>query len=334
MKRIMLTVAYDGTDYNGWQWQPRGITIEEVLNRELSRLLKEEIHVQGASRTDAGVHALGNLCVFDTESRIPPEKICYALNQSLPEDIVAAASREVPPYFHPRKWDSEKTYEYTIDVSRFPNPLHRRYAYTTYYPLNTEAMRRAGAYLVGEHDFAAFCSSGSQVQTTVRRLLSLEVLETRGGGLVPCRPTRETGDDPLSPFGAAQKKGDGSLAPFGEVHDRSLLSGPESHSAEDSGVMTSGRIILRLRGNGFLYNMVRIIAGTLMEAGRGRMTPEDVKAALESKDRSRAGQTAPAEGLCLKEIRLLHPPWEQDKGTVPLSQSWDRGTVPLSSKGK
>ena len=272
MKRIMLTVAYDGTDYNGWQWQPKGLTIEEVLNRELSRLLKEDIHVQGASRTDAGVHALGNLCVFDTETRIPPEKLCYALNQSLPEDIVAAASREVPPGFHPRKWDSEKTYEYTIDISRFPNPLNRRTSFTIYYPLDVAAMRKAGAVLVGEHDFAAFCSTGTQVKTTVRHLLSLEIFSQPGGALLPFR------------------------LPEGRPPAPELL--------------TAGRILLRVRGNGFLYNMVRIIAGTLIEAGKGRFTPADVEKALLSCDRSQAGPTAPPQGLCLKEIRLIAPPWE------------------------
>ena len=133
--------------------------------------------MKGVSRTDAGVHALGNLCVFDTDTRIPPEKLCYAVNQSLPEDIVVQDSREVPADFHPRKWDSEKTYEYTIESRRFPNPVTRRYAYTTYYPLDIGAMRRASVCLVGEHDFASFCSAGSQAESTVRRVLSLDLIE-------------------------------------------------------------------------------------------------------------------------------------------------------------
>lgn len=269
MKRIMLTVAYDGTEYSGWQWQPNGRTIEEVLNRELTRLLKEDIHVRGCSRTDAGVHALGNLCVFDTETHIPAEKLCYAMNQSLPDDIVVMDSREVPPDFHPRKWNSEKTYEYRIDAARFPNPLRRRYVYTTYYPLDVKAMRQGAQYLVGEHDFASFCSAGSSAETTVRRVLSLEILE----------------------------------------EDEETVSGPEIDS-ERTGV-PERHLCLRIRGTGFLYNMVRIIAGTLMEVGRGHIPPEQVKQILAACDRRCAGPTARPEGLCLKEIHLIDPPWEQ-----------------------
>lgn len=122
MKRIMLTVAYDGTNYCGWQIQPSGETIEGVLNRELSRLLQEEIRVIGASRTDSGVHAKGAVAVFDTETRIPPEKISYAVNKSLPEDIRVVGSREVSPEFHPRKTNCRKTYEYRIRHDAFPMP--------------------------------------------------------------------------------------------------------------------------------------------------------------------------------------------------------------------
>ena len=262
MKRIMLTVAYDGTDYAGWQWQPRELTIEEVLNRELSRLLKEEIRVKGVSRTDAGVHAEGNLCVFDTESRIPPEKFCYALNRSLPEDIVVMASREVPEGFHPRKWDSEKTYEYTIEIGRFPDPLRRRYAWTVYTPLDAAAMGRAAVCLEGEHDFASFCASGSQAESTVRRILSLRLAA-------------------------------------------------EAQETDEAGRITRGRIVMRITGTGFLYNMVRIITGTLAEIGKGKRSPEEMADILAAADRRKAGPTAPPEGLCLKEIRLIAPPWER-----------------------
>ena len=122
MKRIRITVAYDGTDYCGWQIQPNGITVEEVLNRELSRLLGEKIRIIGASRTDSGVHALGNAAVFDTETRIPPERISYALNQRLPEDIVIVRSEEVPADWHPRYQSCVKTYEYHIFNADVPDP--------------------------------------------------------------------------------------------------------------------------------------------------------------------------------------------------------------------
>lgn len=242
-KRICLTVAYDGTAYCGWQVQKNGRTIEGELNRALGELTGEDIQVIGASRTDAGVHGLANRAVFDTGSRIPGEKFSYALNQRLPEDIRVRKSEETAPDFHPRHCESRKTYEYRILNSAFPNPVRRLYSHFTYVPLDVERMRRAAEYLVGEHDFASFCSAGSQAETTVRTIYGLSV----------------------------------------------------ERSGEE--------IVIRITGSGFLYNMVRIIAGTLMEAGSGRMKPERMKEILEAKDRAAAGPTAPACGLTLTEIR-------------------------------
>lgn len=244
MKRIMLTVAYDGTAYCGWQLQPTGLSVEEVLNGALSRLLKEDIQVKGVSRTDSGVHALANLCIFDTESRIPAEKYAWAVNEYLPRDIVVRKSEEVPPDFHPRKCDSIKTYEYTLYCDRLPNPIRSRYTSFCYRQLDVEKMRQGAAYLVGEHDFKSFCSLGSQAETTVRRVTAL-TLEERGHELV-----------------------------------------------------------IRISGTGFLYNMVRIIVGTLLRVGTGFWPPEQVERILEARDRQAAGPKAPAEGLCLMEIRL------------------------------
>lgn len=136
MKRVKLTVAYDGTNYHGWQMQPNGVTIEEVLNYHLSELLKEPIRIIGASRTDAGVHARGNVAVFDTSARMPAEKISYALNTRLPADIRIQDSREVRPDFHPRFSETVKTYEYCILNRKFPDPTRRLYALFHYYPLN------------------------------------------------------------------------------------------------------------------------------------------------------------------------------------------------------
>ena len=152
--RVKMIVAYDGTNYCGWQIQPNGITIEQVLNEHLSRLLKEDIKVTGASRTDAGVHSLGNVCMFDTNTRMPAEKISYALNQKLPEDIVVVDSCEVSDDFHPRFSKSRKTYEYRILNARFRNPTRRLDTYFYHYPLDTEKMSEAAKYLIGEHDFA------------------------------------------------------------------------------------------------------------------------------------------------------------------------------------
>lgn len=243
MKRVKLVVAYDGTNYHGWQVQDNGITIEEVLNRTISELVQEDIKVIGASRTDAGVHACGNVAVFDTESRIPGDKFSFALNQRLPEDIRIQKSCEVDADFHPRYADTVKTYEYNILNRRFELPTKRLYAAFCYYPMDIERMNQAAAYLVGEHDFKSFCSAGAQVQTTVRTIYAVNV----------------TKEDDM-------------------VH-------------------------IRITGNGFLYNMVRIIAGTLMQVGTGLMEPEQVKEILEARDRSKTGPTAVAKGLTLVEIR-------------------------------
>lgn len=153
MKRIKLTVAYDGTDYCGWQIQKNGITVEEVLNRALSRLTGENITVIGASRTDAGVHARGNVAVFDTNTRIPAERLTYALNALLPEDVTVVRSEEVPAGWHPRKCVSVKTYEYRILNREFPDPVRRRDTYFVSFRLDIERMREAAQYLIGEHDF-------------------------------------------------------------------------------------------------------------------------------------------------------------------------------------
>ena len=144
MKRSKLVVAYDGTNYCGWQIQPNGITVEEVLNKTLSRFLKEEIHIIGASRTDSGVHSFGNVAVFDSETTIPPEKLCFALNPQLPEDIRIVSSEQVPGDFHPRYCDTRKTYEYHIQNGKIPLPTERLYSHLVIFPLDVEAMQEAG----------------------------------------------------------------------------------------------------------------------------------------------------------------------------------------------
>ena len=242
MKRIKLTVAYDGRDYCGWQIQKNGVTVEEVLNRALSRLTGEKITVIGASRTDAGVHARGNVAVFDTDTRIPAERIAYAVNALLPEDVVVVRSEEVPAGWHPRKCVSVKTYEYRILNREFPDPVRRRDTYFVSFPLDLDRMRQAAGYLKGTHDFKSFCSAQTSVEDTVRTIYSLDV----------------------------EKAGD--------------------------------LFTVRVRGNGFLYNMVRIIAGTLAGVGRGYFEPEEVERMLEEKDRTKAGVTAPPQGLTLVGI--------------------------------
>ncbi len=245
MVRVKLTVAYDGTNYCGWQIQNNGITIEEVLNRELSGLLGEDIHIIGASRTDSGVHALGNVAVFDTATRIPPDKLSFALNQRLPEDIVITDSCQVADNFHPRYCDTIKTYEYKIWNDRFPNPTVRLYSKFVYFHIDIERMQEAAAYLIGEHDFKSFCSPRTQVESTVRNVTDIQF-------------TKE-----------------GSM------------------------------ITMRICGTGFLYNMVRIIMGTLLKCGMGMYEPSYVQEILLAKDRSKAGPTAEARGLTLVGIEYL-----------------------------
>lgn len=292
-RRILLRVAYDGTNYHGWQLQPNAATIEGELNRALCALTGEEIVVTGASRTDAGVHALGNVAVFDTTSRIPAEKFSYALNQRLPEDIVIQSSKQVADDFHPRHCDCRKTYEYDILNRTFPLPAYRNTAYFLYGTLNIEAMRRACQAFLGEHDFASFCAAGAQVQTTVRTIYSLEV---------ECRPLTEAGT-PVPPA-----SGEAVNAAAGESDEQVQQAQPESGetaipAAGGANVGSADQLLtIRVKGNGFLYNMVRIIAGTLVEVGRGHIKPEEVAGIIAAKDRAKAGPTAPARGLRLVEI--------------------------------
>ena len=246
MKRVRMVVSYDGTAYRGWQLQPNGVTIEEVLNRELTALLKEPIAVIGASRTDSGVHARGNVAVFDTENRMPADKICFALNQRLPEDIRVQTSE-----WHPRKANCTKTYEYKVLNRKISMPLERLYAHFCYFNLDLNKMREAAAYLVGEHDFKSFCTVRTQAEETVRTIYSLDITKQ---------------DD---------------------------------------------MITIRISGSGFLYNMVRIIAGTLLEVGMGAYPPEHMEEILDARDRQAAGRTAPARGLTLvsMEYQKELPDW-------------------------
>ena len=245
VKRVRLVVAYDGTNYHGWQIQNNGNTIEAELNRCLTELLGEPIEVIGASRTDAGVHAVGNVAVFDTSHQMPGKKISYALNQRLPEDIRIQKSEEVPLDWHPRHVKSRKTYEYRIYRGEFPMPVKRLYTHFTYAELDVRRMQEAAAYLEGEHDFKSFCQTGAQVESTVRTIYSVQV-EEQGADLV-----------------------------------------------------------IKVCGNGFLYNMVRIIVGTLLEAGQCKRMPESILDILAAKDRSTAGPTAPANGLMLMRYEFF-----------------------------
>ena len=292
MKRILLTVAYDGTGYSGFQAQKSGVpTIAREVNKALTELTGEETEVSGASRTDAGVHALCNLAVFDTQSRIPPEKFANALNVRLPEQICVQRSVEVPPDFHPRFCDTVKTYDYVIYNAPFPSPRRRRYTFYSFTPFDVERMREAAQYLVGEHDFKSFCSIHTQALTTTRTITEIEVFER------PCEEER-----------TAEGVTDGIAFEALPGAENCAESASESSkgSASTPGKGVSPReIVIRVSGTGFLYNMVRIIAGTLMEAGRGAIRPEQMRSILEACDRSKAGPTAPPEGLTLVRYQIM-----------------------------
>ncbi|MDO4478780.1 MAG: tRNA pseudouridine(38-40) synthase TruA [Lachnospiraceae bacterium] len=240
--RVKLTVAYDGSAYVGYQSQTNGTAIQDVLEEALTDLFKKPIRTMNASRTDTGVHALGNVSVFDVETRIPADKLAFALNMRLPEDIRVTASEAVSEDFHPRFQRTVKTYEYTILNRTHPDPTRRLYEWHVYGPLDVTKMDRAAQCLIGEHDFASFCAAGSSAKTTVRRIYDASV--------------RREGD----------------------------------------------RVIFRITGAGFLYNMVRILAGTLVAIGKGQMAEDAMPKILEARQRSAAGNTALAKGLCLMKI--------------------------------
>ena len=299
-KRILLSVAYDGTDYAGFQAQKSGVpTIEGELNRALTELTGVPVEVIGASRTDSGVHARCNLAVFDTESRIPPEKFAHAINVRLPDQICVQTSMEVPADFHPRRCSTVKTYEYRIWNAQMPDPMRRLYTYFSRYRFDIDKMREAAAYLVGEHDFKSFCSTYTSAKTTVREVLAVEVEE-----ILPGCETALTGSE------IALTGSDITLTDSENVSDSRSDAGPGSDSVSSAARMPR-EIVIRVTGRGFLYNMVRIIAGTLMEVGRGAKTPDQIPGILNACDRRAAGPTAPACGLTLVRYEILEPGMER-----------------------
>ena len=242
MRRIHLIVEYDGTAYAGWQRQANAMTVQEKLERAILKLTGEELCVSGASRTDAGVHALGQSAHFDTESRIPADKFSFALNTMLPPDIRVTRSEEVPPEFHARFSTKGKRYRYLFHAAPHAGALTRNTHAHVIYPLDVERMQAEAQDLVGTHDFAAFAASGSVVKDTVRTIYRAEV------------------------------------------------------TSEGS------EIRLIVEGSGFLYNMVRIIAGTVIGVGSGKLEPGAFRRAIASGDRLDLGITAPAHGLTLMEV--------------------------------
>lgn len=240
--RIKLTLSYDGTDYSGWQVQPNAVTIQQKLEEAVFKATGETVRVTGSGRTDAGVHACYQVAHFDTNSTIPPERFYKALNAHLPIDIKVHKSEEVDCDFHSVTSAKKKTYAYSFYLSETERPLKDRYAVKLDRLPDIEKMQSVAKLFLGEHDFKAFCSSGSGAKTTIRTIYDLSV----------------------------------------------------------SLVLDDLKIIVM--GNGFLYNMVRIIAGTLLAVGYGEITEKEVKEMLEIGDRTLGGRTLPARGLTLMEV--------------------------------
>lgn len=256
-RRLALLLSYDGGRYAGFQRQQRHgqlahLTVQHCLEAAVGHVLGQPDTVHPSGRTDAGVHALGQVVHLHTSSDISLERLPYALNHNLPPDIVVRACTEVPDTFHARKSAQRKTYRFTIYRDRFPSPFWRDYTYHWYGPLNISQMQAAASLLTGRHDFQAFRTTGSSATTTVRTIFQLAVAES---------------------------------GPF---------------------------ITITAEADGFLYNMVRILAGTLLEVGQGRKSLDDVTTALTSGDRSRSGRTLPPQGLCLVNVTYPTPLWEAE----------------------
>jgi len=275
MRNIALILEYDGSLFHGWQSQKNAVAISDVVGAAVANLDKAPARIVGASRTDAGVHAKGQVANFFTESGIPAEKYAYALNAILPAGVVCARSFEVSPDFHSRFSAKGKTYSYLILNKRHPSALYRNRAWHVPLPLDIDAMRSAADLLVGEKDFRAFMSSGSPVNSTVRTIYRLEL------AVLPYDNYGETPD-----------------VICGSAHNSDVTGRAAGETFE-----CAGRFIrLTIEGNGFLYNMARIIAGTLVYVGQDKLNNDDVARALRCGDRRMSGKTAPPQGLCLERV--------------------------------
>lgn len=263
MRNIRLVLSYDGSAYAGWQVQPTLPTVQGAVETAIQKLTGEELRILAAGRTDAGVHALGQVANFRTRSPIPPEKWRAALQTKLPADIVVRHSDEVPYDFHATFSAVSKRYRYVIHNSAITDPFVRKYAWSIYQPLDVEAMHAAAQVLVGRHDFRSFESHWPNKATSVRTVSSIEVYRASRWCLWSAE--REL---------------------YGEAGDGEF-------------------VCLEIEADGFLYNMVRAITGTLLNVGRGTWSAADVERVLHAEDRAIAGGTAPAWGLFL--VHAVYP---------------------------
>ena len=243
MRNIKLTIEYDGKDFNGWQKQPNKLNIQGTIEQAISKITGEEIKLDASGRTDAGVHSLGQVANFKTNSNLPIERFPIAINANLKKSIRILAAEEVDDRFHSRLTCKQKTYRYIINNSLYGSAIYRNLEYHVPQKLDVEKMKEAAKYFEGEHDFKAFKASGTSSKSSIRKIYKAEV-----------------------------------------------------YKDED-------RIFIELTGNGFLYNMVRIISGTLVDVGLGKTIPKDVESIILEGKRENAGKTLPAHGLYLVKVK-------------------------------
>jgi tRNA pseudouridine38-40 synthase len=255
MRNIRLLIAYDGTDFHGWQRQPNVPTIQACLESAIEKIVAERVTLYGSGRTDAGVHALNQVANFKTAGNIPPANFLKALNKLLPSTIRVKSVEDVEESFHSRYDARAKTYRYRILWAPISSPFTGRYVHHYPYPLDPKAMAAGARHLEGEHDFTSFAGSAGAVH----------------------EPTLQPSDD----------RGNNMRTIFASR----ILWRPRTSI-----------LIYEVRGNGFLHHMVRNIVGTLLEVGRGKLAPQDVLKIFKARDRTRAGPTAPASGLCLVRV--------------------------------
>jgi tRNA pseudouridine38-40 synthase len=319
MQNIKLTLAYDGSDFHGWQFQPGKPTIQGTLVEVAERLTQDRLQIHGASRTDAGVHALGQVAHFRTHSDLSPQQFLRAFNALLPSSIRVMAAEEVGPDFHSRWHSQGKTYQYRIYRGRVVPPLEHRYVLHDPYPLDVPAMARAAALFEGEHDFTSFAAStgnedSDKDRSPARQIFRSRLLARRGtaasalgfASTVAAQeiPIENSSVDAIPVHASAANEVSGEVRAYmsgTSAAPTHLDAAPTAASAPHADAPTDDppEIIYEVRGRSFLRYMVRKIVGTLLDVGRGRLTPADIPKLFEARDRSRSGATAPPHGLYL-----------------------------------
>ncbi len=337
-KRIALRLAYNGRDFSGWQRQPNVPSVQGSLETALTKLCKESIAVAGCSRTDAGVHALGHVSSFDTSSTLPAERLPLALSAVLPESIVCTGAQEVPKDFHARFSARGKQYAYYIWNAPYASPFFSDYAYHEPRPLNFQAMQKSAEVLLGEHDFTAFQAMGSPSTCQIRRLYSIHLQAMKAKSFFNLADLYEA--EKMNPKRLGSRVTDLSLRGVSakqvnfdpvQYNDAQFIS-PDffqdsktlqtatygtslgGMKSDETGIQTSvktgvqtvpiqhGLLRIVVHGSGFLYNMMRIIVGTLLYAGLGKCDENSIKQALIEGNRLQMGKTLPAKGLCLERV--------------------------------